>query len=142
METQKSSQMQTTRTGRTVRAAASQPPREVGDAIAFLYSMIDLIEARGWDHVDEQFVSTMMGMATRILVPWDCPVSPEKTIANVRSAIDAASGFLEELGGRVPTPILKGAVTMIETTARAARGEQVETATRASSHQRKPGGLS
>lgn len=150
MQTQKSSQTKTPSIGRTVTAAASQPPREVDDAISFLHSMLSLIEVRGWNDVEEQFALAMTGMADKILGPSSEsivgePTGKAKAIDDARRAIDAAAQLLEDLPlprDRVPTWILKGAVMMIEATVRSARGEQVEIAARFSADQRSPGGLS
>jgi len=104
-----------------VRAvAASHHPREVDDALAFLHSMMDLLDARGLEYVDDQFALTMTGMAAHILSPYDMwPVTAQRTkvIRDAEEAIAAIGVFLEE--SRIPTSILKGAVAMVETTIRA-----------------------
>jgi len=113
-----------------VRAvAASQYPREVDDAIAFLRSMLSLAEARGWTTVTEYFAGATLGMALEILGP-----DKDGLIEDARDAIDAAGAFIEELRppllrGGVPISVLKGVVAMIETAIRTARGGPVETAT-------------
>ncbi len=104
-----------------VRAvAASHHPREVDDAIAFLHSIIDLLDARGLEYVDDQFALTMTGMAAHILSPGELGVvTPHRTkaIDDAHKAITAVAALLEE--SRIPTSVLKGAVAMIETTIRA-----------------------
>ncbi len=101
-------------------ASRKTHPREVDDALAFLHSMVDLVEARGLDHVDDQFALTMTAMAAKIMSPyepWTGTHDRTKAIDDAREAIDAVDNLLEE--ERIPTSILKGAVAMIETTIKA-----------------------
>ncbi len=119
---------------KTQALVPSQHPREVDDAIAFLHSMIGLLEARGCDHVDDQFACTMIGMSGRILEPNEPRTGTRnrtKAIADAFSVLSAVGSLLEELpcsSDRLPISILKGLVAMIETTIRAERGGPVETA--------------
>ncbi|SRR5712664_147094 len=104
----------------------SRYPKEVDDAIAFLRSMLELVDERRWSHVDDYFAGATLGLAQAILGP---KMEREaKAIADARWAIDAAADLLEGFPhpiDRMPVAILKGAVAMIETSLQAAQGEQL-----------------
>ncbi|SRR6266849_6960881 len=124
----------------SVTKGASKLPKEVDDAIAFLHSMLELVEARRWSHVTDYFALATVGMADEILrraaAGSSAPLSPAmepraKAIEDARWAIDAASALLEDLPhprDRVPVRILKGAVTMIETSLRSVQEEHLAAA--------------
>jgi 2-keto-4-pentenoate hydratase len=100
---------------------ASQYPREVADAIAFLHSMLELVDARRWSQVTDYFAGATLGIAGEILGPKKEPEA--KAIEDARNAIDSAGAFLEEFPhtDHIPAAVLKGAVAMIETTLRASQ---------------------
>ena len=108
------------------REKKSQHPKgEVEDAIAFLHSMMELVDARRWSRLTDYFARATLGLADEILGPKKEPEA--KAIEDARQAIAAARTLLEEFPpqqhDRVPVPIWKGTITMIETAVRAAQEE-------------------
>jgi len=88
-------------------------PTPEQEAIAFLRSVLKLVERRGLRQVDEQFGFAMMAMANAILTPDD-------TLQRSRhsSAINSVVGFIEEFSmphsPGVPISVLRAAVMVIE----------------------------
>jgi hypothetical protein len=94
-----------------MKTQAKKTPEQ--EAIAFLRSMLKLVERRRLRYVDEQFGLTMTAMAHWML-------DPEDVIKDSRhkDAINAATGLIEEflLPGSpgVPVSVLKAVVMVIE----------------------------
>jgi hypothetical protein len=97
----------------------------IADASKFLHFMLGLIEAREWEYVDEQFATCMTWMADAILKRHQVGTSgaDHEAIEDASTAISASDELLEGLliKGKVPIPILKDAVMVIETAARVAK---------------------
>src|ERR1700687_4420787 len=87
------------------RAEKKTPEQE---AIAFLRSMLKLVERRGLRHVDQQFGLSMTAMASAIL-------SPDNRTRDSRAqkAVNGATYFVDEIQC-VPVSVLKAMVLVIE----------------------------
>ncbi len=86
------------------------PEQEV---IAFLRSMLKLLERRGLRYVDQQFGLSMTAMANAILKPEDF-----RKASRHSDAINAAAGLIDEFSvphsRGVPVSVLKAVAMVIE----------------------------
>jgi hypothetical protein len=93
-----------------MRTAKKPTPEQ--DAIAFMHSMLELLERRGLRYVDEEFGRAMMGMAIWIVTP-----DNGTNEGGIEDALNAGYTFLEEfpnVGHGLPVEVLRAAVMMAE----------------------------
>jgi len=94
--------------------------KRADDAIAFLRSMLDLVDShRRLLSFDKQFASCLLGMTTQILEPGPGYVS--RQFLETHRAMTAAAMVLEECS-QVPKPLLKGVMKLLEATLQGVRG--------------------
>ncbi len=91
------------------------------DAIAFLRSMVKLVDARGWREVHFQFTNCVICAADTILNP-----NPGEQGEHARLDPNGSVSELFEEFKRVPVPVFKGIMSLLERELRADVDKMIE----------------
>src|SRR5712692_3554696 len=97
------------RDNRRGRQSPEQLRNAANDAIAFLRSMVKLVDARGWREVHFEFANCVLCTADTIL-------ASDQELRGERAHLDGGGHVAEvfEVYERVPVPVFKGILMLTE----------------------------
>lgn len=109
------------RGNKRARQTPDQLRNAAHDAIAFLHSMVKLVDERGWREVHFEFANCVLCTADTILVP-----DPESRDQRARLDHGGHVSEMFETFKRVPVPVFKGIMSLLERELRADVDRMIE----------------